>query len=181
LAGVPVARVLADDHGHVGDVVGGKQRVVAAVWLSFDSLTLCRGRRVHAKGKPLPIWAMTVMSMVVVPFLKASWGFSPSVYMLRVKTQDLRIGRWRHSGVMLFLKTPSWSPQHAALRWLCGGVSPFGNLWQGLLRALPSLSFLGAAVWFVGSVVWFPVVVSFRWRFCDGGVLSTARVFVGSL
>jgi hypothetical protein len=69
-----------------------------------------------------------------------------------------------------------------ALRWLCGGGDPsFGDLRQGLLRALPLLSYLGAAFWTVGSVGRFPVVVGLQWRFCDGGVLSTACVFVGSL
>jgi hypothetical protein len=42
------------------------------------------------------------------------WGFSLSIYRLRVKTLDPRIGR-RHSGVVLFLKTSYWSPQHEAL------------------------------------------------------------------
>jgi hypothetical protein len=42
--------------------------------------------------------------------------------------------------------------------------SLFGNLWQGLLRAmLPrSLSYHGAAFWFVGRVGRFPVVVGLR-------------------
>ena len=113
-----MARVLAGDHGREGDVVGGEQRVVAAVRLFFDGLTLCRRRRGHAEGKPLPVWAMMATSADAVPFLKASWGVSPSFYGLRVKTQDPRIGRWRHSGVVLFLKTPSWSPQREAHRWL---------------------------------------------------------------
>jgi hypothetical protein len=57
----------------------------------------------------------------------------------------------------------------------------FGDLRQGLLRALPLLSYIGAALWAVDSVGRFLVVVSFRWCFCDGGVLSTTCVFVGSL
>jgi CheY-like chemotaxis protein len=81
-----MARVLASDHGREGYVVGGEQRVVAAVRLSFDGLTLCRRRRGHAEGKPLPVWAMTATSTDAVPFLKVSWGFSPSFYILQVKT-----------------------------------------------------------------------------------------------
>jgi hypothetical protein len=65
-------------------------------------------------------WALMATSTDVVPFLKASWGFSPSFYFLRVKIQDPRIGQWRHSGVAIFLKTSSWSPQQATLRRLCG-------------------------------------------------------------
>jgi hypothetical protein len=73
--------VLAGDHGREGDVVGGEQRVVAAVWFLFDGLTLCRRRRGHAEGKPLPVWAMMATSVDAISFLKASWGFSPSFYM----------------------------------------------------------------------------------------------------
>jgi hypothetical protein len=111
-----MARVLVGAHGRVGDVVGGEQRNVAVVRLSFDNLTLCIRRRGHTKGKALLVWAMMAMSTDTVPFLKAPWGFSPSFYILRVKSQDPRIGRWRHSGVVLFLKIPSWSPQDSALR-----------------------------------------------------------------
>jgi hypothetical protein len=69
-----------------------------------------------------------------------------------------------------------------ALRWLCGGGdSSFGNLRKGLLRALSVLSYFGATLRFVGSVGRFLVVVGFRLRFCNGGVLSTACVFVGLL
>jgi hypothetical protein len=60
-------------------------------------------------------------------------------------------------------------------------VTSFGDLRQGWLRSLPLLSFLSATLWIVGNMGRSTVVVGFRWPFCEGGVLSTACVFVGSL
>jgi hypothetical protein len=107
-------------HGREGGVVFGEHRVVAGVHGSSCRCHVpCFGGQAEGKPSPNP-WA-AASSVDVVSFLKASLRFSLSSFVLRVKTQDPRIGRWRHFGVVIFLKTLSWSSRHAALRWWCGG------------------------------------------------------------
>lgn len=104
----------------------GDQRTVYSVNIVVAVLVvlraLCWRRRDHV-GNPRSVsfWSAVATSTGAIPFLKAYVASPGPPTCSGWKLMILRIGWWQRSGIVFFLKTPTWSPWCPTLRRLCGG------------------------------------------------------------